>query len=72
VCVAESAQSTGDFEVLSALLMKLQVFSFTSCLLVNTDDSKDCLPTNFRLLDPEDEGTTIFRNVGNYLTVGTA
>jgi len=63
--------TTGTFscetEVLTAVLMKVRIFwDVTPCRLINS------WLLVLGLLDPEEEGNSILRNIGNYLPVDMA
>ena len=70
------------FQVIAAVLMTIKVLrGFMSCRLVNnTGISKGCFinfckakqPTRVKLLDPEDEGTTLLHNFLYYSPVDVA
>ena len=59
-----SGTSSCETEVLTAVLMKVRVFwDITPCRLINSR------LLVLGLLDPEDAGSSILRNIGNYLPV---
>jgi hypothetical protein len=61
------AHDTATPAVHTAMLLTVEFFcNMTSCLLVN------CFLLFWGLLDTEDEGSTLIRNVGKYLLVFAA